>query len=101
MTATSPDLLHWGQHRLVAERRTDSWDAIRIGAGAVPMKIDEGWLEIYHGVDPDRVATKIVVGGRDAPGSGELHAGIVQARSELGREAVTPHSRHRPSRAGG
>lgn len=53
-SATSPDLLHWGQHKLIVERRPRSWDAIRIGAGAVPIKIDEGWLEIYHGVDPVR-----------------------------------------------
>lgn len=53
-SATSPDLIHWGNHRLVVERRPHSWDAIRIGAGAVPIKIDEGWLEIYHGVDPER-----------------------------------------------
>ena len=27
------------------------WDELKIGASAVPFKIDAGWLEIYHGVD--------------------------------------------------
>jgi predicted GH43/DUF377 family glycosyl hydrolase len=31
--------------------RPDYWDEIKIGASAVPFKIEQGWLEIYHGVD--------------------------------------------------
>ncbi len=31
--------------------RADFWDEIRVGASAVPFKIEAGWLEIYHGVD--------------------------------------------------
>jgi predicted GH43/DUF377 family glycosyl hydrolase len=27
------------------------WDGLRTGAGAVPFRVPEGWLEIYHGVD--------------------------------------------------
>jgi predicted GH43/DUF377 family glycosyl hydrolase len=27
------------------------WDELKVGAGAVPFKIEAGWLEIYHGVD--------------------------------------------------
>ena len=29
------------------------WDAVRTGAGAVPFRIPEGWLELYHGVDAE------------------------------------------------
>jgi len=49
--AESPDLRCWGNHRYLMGPRRDCWDQIKIGPGAVPLKIDQGWLEIYHGVD--------------------------------------------------
>ncbi len=47
--AESPDLLHWGNHKCLAVTRENHWDSARVGAGAAPVKTDEGWLEIYHG----------------------------------------------------
>jgi predicted GH43/DUF377 family glycosyl hydrolase len=29
----------------------DSWGQIKIGGGTPPVRIDEGWLSLYHGVD--------------------------------------------------
>lgn len=49
--AKSPDGTHWGEHRCIAQTRKGKWDSVRIGAGASPIKTDEGWLEIYHGAD--------------------------------------------------
>src|SRR5690606_725019 len=49
--AYSPDGLHWGGHRPCLGLRPDKWDAVRVGACAVPIRTAEGWLEIYHGVD--------------------------------------------------
>ena len=49
--AESPDMLCWGNHRYLMSTRNDYWDEIKIGAGAVPLKVDQGWLEIYHGAD--------------------------------------------------
>jgi len=49
--AESPDLLGWGDHRHLLGTRDGRWDELRIGAGAVPVRIDEGWLEVYHGAD--------------------------------------------------
>jgi beta-1,2-mannobiose phosphorylase / 1,2-beta-oligomannan phosphorylase len=49
--ASSPDLVHWGDHRCVLRPRRGTWDAVKVGAGAPPLRIPEGWLEIYHGVD--------------------------------------------------
>ncbi len=49
--AESPDLNYWGNHRHLMGLRDGLWDETRIGAGAVPFRIDEGWLEIYHGAD--------------------------------------------------
>jgi len=47
----SPDLLHWGDHKLVATRRPGMWDGERIGCGAESLKTPEGWLQFYHGSD--------------------------------------------------
>jgi len=49
--ASSPDLVHWGKHSCILHTRPGMWDCARVGAGAAPIKTDEGWLEIYHGAD--------------------------------------------------
>jgi len=49
--AESPDLVHWGRHRPVALPRPGQWDESRIGASLVPIRVEQGWLELYHGVD--------------------------------------------------
>jgi predicted GH43/DUF377 family glycosyl hydrolase len=49
--ARSPDLTHWGHHSCIAQTRDNMWDCARIGAGASPVKTDEGWLAVYHGAD--------------------------------------------------
>lgn len=47
----SPDLRHWGSHRLLlAARRGAWWDANKIGLTAPPIETPQGWLIIYHGV---------------------------------------------------
>ena len=46
--ARSPDLLHWGEHQHLLSGEAN-WEALRIGAGPPPLRIDEGWLVIYHG----------------------------------------------------
>lgn len=45
----SPDMEYWGKHRLVM-RPCGGWQEAKIGAGAVPIETDEGWLMFYHGV---------------------------------------------------
>jgi predicted GH43/DUF377 family glycosyl hydrolase len=49
--AESNDLICWGNHRYLMGPSTKGWDCDKIGAGAVPVRIEAGWLEIYHGVD--------------------------------------------------
>jgi predicted GH43/DUF377 family glycosyl hydrolase/glycosyltransferase involved in cell wall biosynthesis len=49
--AESDDLEHWGGHRPVAQPRRNAWDEMRIGASLVPIRIDRGWLAVYHGAD--------------------------------------------------
>jgi predicted GH43/DUF377 family glycosyl hydrolase len=47
----SPDLRHWGSHKMILEARRGAWwDANRIGLSPPPIETDEGWLMIYHGV---------------------------------------------------
>ncbi|MCI0747859.1 MAG: glycoside hydrolase family 130 protein [Verrucomicrobia subdivision 3 bacterium] len=46
--ASSPDLLHWGQHERLLSGG-EAWDLGRIGGGAPPIRTKLGWLEIYHG----------------------------------------------------
>lgn len=46
----SDDLIAWGGARCVMRVRDDHWDSWRIGASSQPIKIEWGWLVIYHGV---------------------------------------------------
>lgn len=46
--ARSPDLRHWGAHTVLSLNGS-GWQSGRVGAGAPPVRTDEGWLEIYHG----------------------------------------------------
>jgi predicted GH43/DUF377 family glycosyl hydrolase len=47
----SPDLRHWGSHRLMLEARRGAWwDANKIGLSPPPIETPHGWLVIYHGV---------------------------------------------------
>ncbi|AKJ63706.1 glycoside hydrolase family 130 protein [Kiritimatiella glycovorans] len=48
----SPDLVFWGRTKPVLQVRPgEFWDAQKVGAGAVPIRTPQGWLEIYHGVE--------------------------------------------------
>ena len=49
--ASSPDGIHWGNHKCLIKTRENAWDSARVGAGAAPIKTDKGWLEIYHGAN--------------------------------------------------
>ena len=51
--AFSDDLIGWGGHRPLALPRPGMWDGVRTGAGGVPFRVPEGWLELYHGVDSE------------------------------------------------
>ncbi len=47
----SPDLRHWGDHRIVLHARSGGWwDANKIGLSPPPLPLPEGWLVFYHGV---------------------------------------------------
>jgi predicted GH43/DUF377 family glycosyl hydrolase len=47
----SPDLRHWGNHRVMLQaRRGGWWDANKIGLCSPPIETEKGWLVLYHGV---------------------------------------------------
>ena len=49
----SPDMKYWGEHRCVMKATAfedSAWQCTKIGAGPIPILIDDGWLMIYHGV---------------------------------------------------
>ncbi len=47
----SPDLRHWGGHRVMMEARKGAWwDANKIGLSSPPIATPRGWLVLYHGV---------------------------------------------------
>jgi len=47
----SPDLRHWGGHKIMLEaRRGGWWDANKIGLCSPPIETARGWLTVYHGV---------------------------------------------------
>ena len=46
----SPDLVHWGDSRVVVKPLQYHWDEMKVGPGATPIRTDRGWLHIYHGV---------------------------------------------------
>jgi predicted GH43/DUF377 family glycosyl hydrolase len=49
--ARSPDLLHWGNHAPLV-LSGGAWQSGRVGAGAPPVRVPDGWLEVYHGNHP-------------------------------------------------
>jgi predicted GH43/DUF377 family glycosyl hydrolase len=47
----SPDLRHWGSHKLILRARQGAWwDANKIGLSPPPIETERGWLIVYHGV---------------------------------------------------
>ncbi len=47
----SPDMFHWGEHRmLIPARKGGWWDAGKIGLSPPPILTEKGWLVLYHGV---------------------------------------------------
>jgi len=47
----------------VVMRQRYRWEDEKIGAGAVPIKMDEGWLLIYHGVHISRDIGRVYKAG--------------------------------------
>ncbi len=47
----SPNMIHWGEHRMVmqvTDFEESAWQSLKIGPGSVPIKTLEGWVIFYH-----------------------------------------------------
>ena len=51
----SENLTKWCDPRVVAIAEQPIWEGTKIGAAASPLKTDEGWLLLYHGVDANSI----------------------------------------------
>lgn len=49
----SPDLVYWGESKLLLGVEDVPFSNRKIGPGAPPIEIDEGWLVFFHAVDWD------------------------------------------------
>lgn len=49
--ASSPDAVHWGGHLPLVLPQDGTFHNGKTGGSCVPIKTDDGWLEIYHGSD--------------------------------------------------
>lgn len=49
--AYSDDLVHWNRHKSIIDLKLESWTSRAIGTAAAPIKTEQGWLLIFHGVD--------------------------------------------------
>ncbi len=50
----SPDLIHWGNTRLVLGVEDVPFANDKVGPGAPPIKTDKGWLMAFHAVELDK-----------------------------------------------
>ena len=68
IAAPNGDNLPWGRHEPLVLPRQDRWDERQTGAGTVPMRVRDGWLAIYHGVDRDQryMLGAVLLDGDDA-----------------------------------
>lgn len=46
----SPDLIHWGGYRALLSPEPGTWESEKIGSSSNPIRTEEGWLMLYHGV---------------------------------------------------
>lgn len=97
--ARSPDLMHWGRHEPLYTD-SDDWESDRIGAGAPPIAIDEGWLEIYHGSRRSTRADEVgaysagaLLLDRDDPARvlKRSHGAIMQASARFEQQGCVPN----------
>ena len=92
--ARSPDLLHWGNFEVLNLPEYD-WSNSRTGGGAVPIRVPEGWLVLYHGAD--RASNRYSMGAMllDAQNPSHIlahsHEPVLRAEAIYEREGFYPN----------
>jgi predicted GH43/DUF377 family glycosyl hydrolase len=57
--ARSHDLQCWGNHEPLPVAKGQPWASARVGAGAPPIHLDDGWLVLYHASRKSDVAGRV------------------------------------------
>ncbi len=70
----SPDLRHWGSHKMILPARRGAWwDAGRVGLSTPPIETAQGWLLLCHGArDRGGMHLPPGCGAHGPPGAGPL-----------------------------
>lgn len=97
--SSSPDMEHWGHYKLLIETDQIPYANIKIGPGAPPIRTEEGWLLLIHGVDFDASRGK---NGWEDRWPQRYHAGVALLDREdptrligLGRTPlITPEAKY-------
>ncbi len=71
--SSSPDLIHWGDPRLLIRVEQMPYANVKNGPGAPPIKTNQGWLLLIHGVDFDPSRGK---NGWELTWKQRYHAGV-------------------------
>lgn len=71
--SSSPDLIHWGNTELLIRVEQMPYANVKNGPGAPPIKTDQGWLLLIHGVDFDPARGK---NGWEPTWKQRYHAGV-------------------------
>jgi len=50
-TGFSPDGEFWGRHSLILRAEDVPWGHVKVGPSTPPLRMDEGWLVLFHGVE--------------------------------------------------
>ena len=56
--AYSDDLVTWPEsdmRPIYGPRQDNGWDNTSVGSNGLPIETEEGWLQLYHGYDEDRI----------------------------------------------
>ena len=97
--ARSPDLIHWGGYQRLLGG-TSRWEGNRIGAGTPPLRVDDGWLEIYHGSQASSVSRDVGIYSagalllkEDQPGQvvGRSQDVVLAPRADFERQGFVPN----------
>ncbi len=104
----SPDLIHWGDSKVVMKPVAYHWDQMKIGPGATPFRTDRGWLHIYHGVYQTmdgcniQVRSGLTRSGRSVEDTGRSGRVDSSTRGSVGSYRLCPqrgiHLRSNPGR---
>ncbi len=93
----SPDLIYWGDTRLLLEKGVRYWESAKVGPGAPPLRTEEGWLVIYHGarrgMNGYSYQAGVLLLDLDDPSRiiGKLNAPILTPEEPYERIGITPN----------